>query len=210
MPAIGSSSRSTRGFVASAIASSSWRCSPWLRSAHSMSARPARPTRSSAARAGSRSSVSPRASRQKRKEWPLCACTASATLSSAVQSGNSEVIWNERASPSMLRRYTGSAVMSLPSNRMRPASGAISPVSWPISVVLPAPLGPITACNSPRSTASEIPSDAITPPKRLVRPSIFEQGLSHGATPSAGRRYRRADRARPAAAADRESGWDIP
>ena len=33
MPAIGSSSSSTRGLVASAIAISSWRCSPWLRSA---------------------------------------------------------------------------------------------------------------------------------------------------------------------------------
>ena len=48
--------------------------------------------------------LAPRASRQKRNEWPPCACTASATLSSAVKSGNSEVIWNERASPSWLRR----------------------------------------------------------------------------------------------------------
>ena len=68
------------------------------------SARAPRPTRPSAARAGSRSSGSPRASRQKRNECPACACTASATLSSAVKSRNSEVIWNERASPSRLRR----------------------------------------------------------------------------------------------------------
>ena len=39
--------------------------------------------------------------------------------------------------------------MSRPSKRMRPASGAISPASWPISVVLPAPLGPMMACSSP-------------------------------------------------------------
>ena len=46
----------------------------------------------------------PRVLRQKRNECPACACTASATLSSAVKSRNSEVIWNERASPSALRR----------------------------------------------------------------------------------------------------------
>ena len=54
-----------------------------------------------------------RASRQNRNEWPAWACTASATLSSAVKCGNSDVIWNERASPSRLRSCTGSAVMSL-------------------------------------------------------------------------------------------------
>src|SRR4029450_11475881 len=49
---------------------------------------------------------------------------------------------------------------------------AISPTSWPISVVLPAPLGPITACSSPRSISSRIASEAMTPPKRLGSPSI--------------------------------------
>src|SRR5262245_46806876 len=62
--------------------------------------------------------------------------------------------------------------MSRPSKRMRPASGASSPASWPISVVLPAPLGPMTACSSPFGTLSEIASEATTPPKRLLRPSI--------------------------------------
>ncbi len=104
IPAIGSSSSSRRGPVASAMAISSWRCSPWLSLETSISAREASPTRASAARAGSRREASWRAGRQKWKEWPACACTASATLSSAVKSGNSEVIWNERASPSWLRR----------------------------------------------------------------------------------------------------------
>src|SRR5215475_2138128 len=110
------------------------------------SPRPASPTRASAARAGSHNSSSRRAARQKRKEWPACACTASATLSSAVT--------------------------SLPSKWMRPSSGAISPASCAMSVVLPAPFGPITACSCPFGTASEIASEAITPPKRLLRPSI--------------------------------------
>src|SRR6478672_5250044 len=55
---------------------------------------------------------------------------------------------------------------------MRPAFGTISPQSWPISVVLPAPFGPMMACNSPLLTSSPTLSEAITPPKRLVRPSM--------------------------------------
>src|SRR3954447_25791433 len=62
--------------------------------------------------------------------------------------------------------------MSRPSKRITPASGAISPVSCPISVLLPAPFGPMIACNSPGGIASEMPSEATTPPKRLVSPSI--------------------------------------
>src|SRR5262245_22018532 len=172
MPAIGSSSSSMRGPVASAIAISSWRCSPWLRLAQRSSARCARPTCASTARAGSRNSGSVRALRQKRNECPACACTASATLSSVVKSRKSDVIWNERASPSALRSCTGSAVMSRPSKRTAPESGAISPVSCPISVLLPAPFGPMMACSSPGGMASEMPSEATTPPKRLVRLSI--------------------------------------
>src|SRR5215813_1294146 len=96
------------------------------------SPRPASPTRASAARAGSHNSSSRRAARQKRKEWPACACTASATLSSAVKSRNSEVIWNERASPSRLRRQVGSAVISLavPGGKLadqRGLAGAVGP-----------------------------------------------------------------------------------
>src|ERR1700712_4123031 len=66
--------------------------------------------------------------------------------------------------------------MSRPSNNTRPASGAISPVSWPISVVLPAPFGPMMACNSPAATSSTTSSEASTPPKRLVSPSILSSG----------------------------------
>ena len=62
--------------------------------------------------------------------------------------------------------------MSAPSKMMRPASGATSPASWPISVVLPAPFGPMIACNSPSGMSSVTLSVAMTPPKRLLRPSI--------------------------------------
>src|ERR1700680_3948190 len=58
---------------------------------------------------------------------------------------------------------------------MRPELGVSSPVSWPISVVLPAPFGPMMACSSPRLTSSKMLSDATTPPKRLVKPSILSK-----------------------------------
>src|ERR1700722_10261256 len=175
-PAIGSSSSNRRGFVASAMASSSWRCSPWPIADTIVSARSPRPTPASAARAGSRSAGSRRASRQKRNEWPACACTASATLSSAVKSGNSEVIWNERARPRAARRSGRSAVMSCPAKKTCPASGGISPASWLISVVLPAPFGPMTACSSPGSSDYAMSSDAVMPPNCLARLSMRNSG----------------------------------
>src|SRR5712671_3313780 len=66
--------------------------------------------------------------------------------------------------------------MSCPPNRMRPAWELSSPVSCPISVVLPAPFGPMMACNSPGGIASVISSEATIPPKRLVSPSIASNG----------------------------------
>ena len=86
------------------------------------------------------------------------------------------VIWNERASPSRARAAVASAVMSRPSKRIAPVSGASSPVIWPIKVVLPAPLGPIRACTSPRRTSSEISSHALSAPKLLLTPRISSTG----------------------------------
>src|SRR5688572_21145232 len=63
--------------------------------------------------------------------------------------------------------------MSWLSKCTRPASGSISPESCPISVVLPAPFGPMMACSSPAEISSTMLSDATTPPKRLVKPSIW-------------------------------------
>ena len=87
------------------------------------------------------------------------------------------MIWNERASPSWLRRCIGSAVMSLPAKRMRPESGGTWPLNWATSVVLPAPLGPITACNSPSATSSARSSLAMIPPKRLASRSTVSNGI---------------------------------
>src|SRR4029077_5174589 len=68
------------------------------------------------------------------------------------------------------------AVTSFSRNRMVPAFVWRLPKIWPMSVVLPAPLGPIRACTSPCTTSSATLSVATTPPKRFVTPlssSIF-------------------------------------
>src|SRR5581483_10357275 len=62
--------------------------------------------------------------------------------------------------------------MSWPAKNTRPLSGAISPVNSPISVVFPAPFGPMIACNSRGATAIGMLSEATMPPKCLVRSSV--------------------------------------
>src|SRR6185369_4024693 len=155
---------------------SSWRCSPWASGPAMTSARGPSPTWARMARAGSRSVASARAARQNRKLWPAWACTASATLSSALKSRKMLVIWNERASPRCERAAADSVVTSAPANLIVPASGRSTPESWPISVVLPAPLGPMTASVSPSATSRSTPSVATRPPKRLRSPRTLSSG----------------------------------
>src|SRR5689334_18052485 len=73
--------------------------------------------------------------------------------------------------------------MSRPASEMLPASGARWPVSWLISVVLPAPLGPMIACSSPCSTSSETLSVARMPPKRRTRFWTRSSGSATGKPP---------------------------
>src|SRR6266702_2915655 len=87
------------------------------------------------------------------------------------------VIWNERAKPRCERAGAESAVMSSPAKRTRPRSGTRLPASWPISVVLPAPFGPMIACVSPSSTSRSTLSLASSAPKLLVRPRTSSRTL---------------------------------
>src|SRR5215213_5195178 len=169
VPAIGSSSSSSFGSIASAMLSSSARFSPCESSPAGKSARSVSPTCTSAARAGMFNSSSSAAFPKNRKLVPRRACMASATFSRTEKRGRIEVIWNERASPRCARRSTGMRVTSSPANMIVPASGANNPEIWLISVVLPAPFGPITACSSPGITSSVTASVTRRPPKFFVR-----------------------------------------
>src|SRR5947209_8565998 len=78
--------------------------------------------------------------------------------------------------PSDARRTGPSREMSRPPKRIAPASGRSSPASAAISVVLPAPFGPIIACSSPGSTVSATSPSATRPPKRLLSPAVSSSG----------------------------------
>src|SRR5215470_5891186 len=82
------------------------------------------------------------------------------------------VIWNERARPLCARAGADSRVTSSPAKRTVPRSGRTSPASWPISVVFPAPFGPMIAWVSPRRTSRSMPSLARSAPKRFTKPRI--------------------------------------
>src|SRR5471032_1404225 len=73
--------------------------------------------------------------------------------------------------------------MSAPARRMVPACGSNCPVNWLISVVLPAPFGPMMACNSPFATSSETLSVARMPPNRRTSFSTRSKGSATGEPP---------------------------
>src|SRR6266849_8448014 len=64
---------------------------------------------------------------------------------------------------------------------MRPWLGGRNPLMMENSVVLPAPLGPMSAVMRPASTASEALSTASRPPKRLHIFSMRSSGSGIGA-----------------------------
>src|ERR1700738_1134371 len=66
---------------------------------------------------------------------------------------------------------------------MAPACGSSWPVSWLISVVLPAPFGPMIACNSPLATSSETLSVARMPPNRRTSLSTRSKGSAKAQPP---------------------------
>src|SRR6202022_3917696 len=73
--------------------------------------------------------------------------------------------------------------MSAPARRMDPECGSNWPVSWLISVVLPAPFGPMIACNSPLATSSETLSVATIPPNRRTSFSTRSKGSATAQPP---------------------------
>src|SRR5258706_3351912 len=51
------------------------------------------------------------------------------------------------------------------------------------TLVLPAPLGPISAKSSPRSTANDTSSSTVKPPKRRLRPATASSAIPAPAAP---------------------------
>src|ERR1700722_14989578 len=68
--------------------------------------------------------------------------------------------------------------MSKPATRAVPAVGFERVVSILIMVLLPAPLGPISAKHSPGATEKDTLYTAVKAPKARVRPSIWTAGAA--------------------------------
>ena len=130
-----------------------------------------------------------RLSNKSRRRSSSCACCRAAptscrcssapmvTLSSTVSAGNGRTIWKVRAMP---RRQTASAdnpSIGFPAKVIAPPSGAIVPAIMLNSVVLPAPLGPITAKIAPAGTAKLTLSTAVRPRKRLLTRSSVRSAV---------------------------------
>src|SRR5262249_5671910 len=103
---------------------------------------------------------------------------ASSTLSSTVSLGNRLVTWNVRAMPSAVRRWLGQSVTSRPNRRICPELAGWIPVMTLKRVVLPAPLGPMTALRSPGRILRSTPRTAWSPPKLLYRPMSSRTGVT--------------------------------
>src|SRR5438046_3904310 len=106
------------------------------------------------------------------------------------------VIWNERARPRRARRGAASVVTSSPAKRIEPASGRMLPASWLMSVVLPAPFGPMMACVSPSSIFSDTPSVARSAPKLFTSAVTSSIGFIENAGETAAEEDHRKDQQR--------------
>ncbi len=109
------------------------------------------------------------------------------TFSRALNSSNSVMIWNERATPLPAIACGAIPATSSPSRRMRPRLGFTRPVSTLKNVVLPAPFGPMMPCSSPSVTSRSISSSTTRSPKRtctprfsaIIQPGAIETVCAH-------------------------------
>ena len=171
----------------------------------------ASPTRSrrsaSAAAAAGRRRAASAGSRTASQRSP-----ATASASSTVSVGNRRASWNERPRPAHARWCGAHPVTSTPASRTRPSSGATKPLMTSNSVVLPAPLAPISPTISPGCTVSVTSSMAVTPPNRRRTSTTSRAGGSSPPVETAGRRpelvaRRSLLRCRSRRRSARTSGW---
>src|SRR5258707_952890 len=167
-PDMASSSRSRRGAVASARVISSRFLSARVRAAATTSSLPARPVKASSSSARARAGPI----RLVRRSAPQI------TFSSTVMRPKLRTTCQVRAMPSRHTRSGLAREMSVPSSTIRPSSGWSEPLMQLNSVVLPAPLGPMSPTISRGSMVSETSRFATRPPKRLVHRSICSRGAT--------------------------------
>jgi len=89
-------------------------------------------------------------------------------FSPTLSAGNRLVIWNERPMPACAISSGVSPAIGLPSSETAPSSGGYMPDNRLNAVVLPAPLGPISACRVRSAIEMSMPCTARMPPKLLT------------------------------------------
>src|SRR5262249_4146589 len=160
-PPNGSSSRSARAFIASAVPSMSRFLSKTPSGPDSCPALPAMPTNSRVSTAAAPAARPP--------EPPARRNEAASSMFSATVSELATVgCWKVRATPRRERLCTGTPDSDRPSRSTSPLVGRVCPVITSNRVVLPAPLGPTIPRISPPVTPKGTSSSAGSPPKLLL------------------------------------------
>ena len=94
----------------------------------------------------------------------------SVTFSATVKTGTSMKCWCTMPMPAAIASFGEWKLAGLPSMRISPSSGWVSPYRTFISVVFPAPFSPSRAWTWPGATERLIPSLATSGPNLLVMP----------------------------------------
>ena len=176
-PAAGSSSSSSFGLAASALATPmSLRC-PWTEIARDACRRGRQLQRfqrhvhllGRGVRRLRRQTMSARNENHRGRS------AATSRLSRTVRSSNSSSDWNVRTSPSLARASGRRPARSMPSKRTSPLVIGVKPVMASMNVVLPAPFGPISPTSLPASHVRSISSFGVQSAVRDGQAAGFEQ-----------------------------------
>jgi hypothetical protein len=163
MPAVGSSSSSSRGRIASARAISTRRWVPYDNSPGRASSRPVSRVRSTASRTAGAAGPRPHSLFNSGSDGVRS--PPSWMFSRTVRSDSSRTVWNVRATPRRATAAGGTLWNSSPSSRRCPRVSGTSREIAPSSVLLPEPFGPMIPKILPGVIWNEMPSTALTPPK---------------------------------------------
>ena len=118
--------------------------------------------------------------------------------SATVSVSKTLAVWNLRPRPKRTQACGGACAMSCPSIRTVPALRSAPSLMQRISVVLPAPLGPIRLTSSPRCATKSMPDSTFRLPKCFDTPASSITGAPLSTT---GRTGASASTAVPAACA---------
>src|SRR4029453_19349659 len=114
----------------------------------------------------------------------MCTWRPSMRLSRTVMPRKRAMFWKVRATPRSATLNGGMCVTSSPPRLILPLSGGKKPLIMFSSVVLPAPLGPITESRSPSLTSTLTRLTACTPPNDFDTSRTSRRALMRSREPA--------------------------